>query len=254
MRVRDISFLIFTCIIISVILIGVVWAAVPSGPVITYVRNETSVASGNPTLENNISITGGVIATLILNARQADSHWKAYVGNVTGSYVLEDASNYSIYEWNISTIAGEVYATRTSSMINWSGVRCANSTHVSDEMTEMHHNLTNTPGDAINDTFDDDANDHWGFYSGPTQIIQDTCNYSIQTWINDSTQSSTEWFEEVLLYDGSANLVYATKIENNVDGYKNDAANSTYDFQMLIAENGSPATTHTDYYFYVELS
>ena len=252
MRKRDILCLI--CVIVSIILITRVWAAIPSGPTITYAGNETSSASGNPTLENNNSITGGVIATLILNARQADSHWKAYVGNVTGTYVLEDASNYSIYEWNITSIAGEVYATRTSSTINWSGTRCANVTHVNQEMTEMHHNTTNTPGDSINETFDDNANDHWGFYSGSTQITQNTCNYSIQTWVNDTAQSSTEWFEEVLLYDGSLNLIYVTKIENNIDGYKNDAANTTYDFQMLIAENGSPATSHTDYYFYVELS
>ena len=173
---------------------------------------------------------------------------------MTGTYVLEDASNYSIYEWNVTTIAGEVYATRTSSTIDWANVECANITHVNDEMTEMHHNRTNTPGDALNDTFDDDANDHWGFYAGSTQITADTCNYSINTYVNDSAQTATDLFDQVLLYDGSSNLIYVSKIEDDMDGYKNDALNTTYDFQMLVAENGSPATQQTDYYFYVELS
>ena len=251
MRKRDILFLI--CTILIVLLIGKVWAAIPSGPVITYRGNETSSTSGNPALENNASIKGGVIATLILNVRQQDSHWKAYVGNVTGTYVLEDASNYSIYEWTISTIAGEVYATRTSTIINWGNVVCANSSHVASEMTVMRHNSTSTPGDALNETFDDNANDHWGFYAGSKQIVANSCNYSINPWVNDTNQTSSDLFEEVLLYDGSNNLVYVAKIENDLRGYKNDS--TTYDFQMLVAENASEGGPYqTNYYFYVELS
>ncbi len=241
-------------VLVTLTLIKSVFAAVPTGPSLEWVSNETSAASGVPTVEDNNDSKGGRIITLRLTARQANPHYKAYVGNVTGAYVLEDASNYSIYEWSVSIVGGEVYATRTSSTISWDNVVCANSTHIADEMADMHHNTTNTPDDPMNNTFDDDGNDHWDFWAGSSHIITDTCNYSINTWINDSAQSSTEWFDEVLLYDGSANLIYVTKIENNIDGYKNDAANTTYDFQMLIAENGSPATLQTDYYFYVELS
>ena len=253
MKKKNVLFSIF--VIISLFLIGKVWAAVPVGPTITYKGNETSVSSGNPTLEGNTSIKGGVIATLVLDARQQDSSWKAYVGNVTGSLVLEDASNFSIYEWTFSTISGEVYATRTSTAISWGGVECANSSHVDDEMDEMHHNKTNNPNDAINETFDDDKNDHWGFDAGSTTISANSCNYSINPWVNDSAQSA-DIFEEVLLYDGSANLIYVAKIEDDLYGYQTGSGeNITYDFQMLVAENGSSGGPYqTDYYFYVELS
>jgi hypothetical protein len=226
-----------------------IWA-VPSGPVITYKGNSTSPLSGRATLENNATITGGVIGIINLDVRQANPHWKAYVGNVTGTYVLEDADNYSIYEWNISTITGEIYATRSSS-VTWSEVWCANATHVKQEMSEMHHNRTNTPGDMINETFDDDKNDHWGFYIGSRQIAADSCNFSINPWINDSQQSGTDFFEEVVLYDNSTNLIYTSRIEDNQYGYRNDSL--TYDFNMLIPENASPGASRTDYYFFVEL-
>ena len=227
--------------------------AVPSGPSIEYKDNQTSSSFNIPTIEDNADSEGGTIITLVLTARQPNSHYKAYVGNVTGAYVLEDASDYSIYEWSTSIVGGEVYATRNGNSITWSNVVCANISHIQDEMAEMHHNSTNTPSDPLNDTFDDDANDHWSFEAGSAPIAGDSCNYSINTYVNDTAQTATDWFDEVLLYDGSGDIIYATKIENNKHGY-HTGENTTYDFQMLVAENGSSAVTQTDYYFYVELS
>ena len=239
----------------TVFLIKIVFASIPSGPSLEYAGNETSVTSGVPTAEDNTSNKGGYIITLRLTARQPDSNYKAYVGNVTGSYVLEDASNYSIYEWSIATIGGEVYATRRSTSVSWGSVECANESHINDEMDDMHHNSSNTADDPMNETFDDDKNDHWGFWAGSTQITTDSCNYSINTYVNDTAQSATDWFDEVLLYDGSGDIIYVTKIEDNLPSYKTGVGeNVTYDFQMLVAENGSPSTSQTDYYFYVELS
>lgn len=249
MRKRN-NLTVITWVIVCISIMGFVWAATPVGPTIQYKGDETSVTSGTATLEDNSSAQGGDIITLILTARQQSSSWKAYIGNVTGSLVLEDSANYSIYEWTISTITGEVYATRTSSSITWADVECANITHVESEMSNMHHNFTNTRDDALNDTFDDDNNDHWGFTSGTTTITPNSCNYSINPYINDTTQT-VDQFEEVLLYDGSANLVYVAKIEDDKFGYH---TNQTFDFQMLVAENGSPSVSQTDYYFYVELS
>lgn len=227
----------------------------PVGPSITQKGNTTSSGSGVSTIENDASSIGGNIIYLDLTVRQQNPHYKAYVGNVTGNYVLEDSANFSIYEWTLSSITGEVYATRTSSSITWGNVQCANLTHVLDEMSEMHHNLTNTRDDGINDTFDDDNSSHWGFWAGAKQINANDCNFSINTYVNDSAQSVADpsnIFEEVLLYDGSSNLLYVGKIEENLGGYRN--ATDTFDFQMIVAENGSPADSQTDYYFFVELS
>lgn len=243
-------------LLITIIVIGVLAAAalgaVPAGPTIQYAGNSTSGAKAG-TVENNASSQGGWIITLVLDGRSQTNHWKAYVGNVTGTYILEDAANYSIYEWAITgSITGEVYATRTAGSVTWADVVCANISHVNQEMIEMNHSSTNTPGDGINDTFDDDPEDHWGFNAGPTTIAANLCNYTINPWINDSAQTA-DLFEEVLLYDGSSNLIYVSKIERDVVGYRNDS--TTYDFQMIVAENAtSGIATQTDYYFYVELS
>jgi hypothetical protein len=229
------------------------FAATPSGPAIQYVGNETSVTHGVPTRDTYGDSQGGYIVTMLLTARQQNEHYKAYVGNITGNYVLEDANNFSIYEWSISTIAGEVFATRTSGTVTWSNVKCANVSNVEQEMLEMHNNSTNTPDDDINKTFDDDANDHWGFWAGSSVINANSCNYSINPYVNDTAQTSSDLFEEVLLYDGSSNLIYVTRIENDQRGYRNDSV-TTYDFQLIVAENGSHSASQTDYYFYVQLS
>lgn len=245
------SSIIFVVLAGFFILASIVFGAVPAGPTLVYKGNSTS-SRIQPTQESNASISGGIIATIALTGTQQDIHWKAYVGNMSGSYVLEDAANYSIYEWTMNDFSGEVYATRTSTTIAWNTVACAVASNVTNEMIQLQHNSTNTPGDSLNDTFDDDPNDHWGFYAGPTQILNDTCAFSINPWVNDTAQSSTDYFEEILLQDSNANIMYVSKIEKDVIGYRND--NTTYDFQMLVAENGSEGAARINYYFYVELS
>jgi hypothetical protein len=54
--------------------------------------------------------------------------------------------------------------------------------------------------------------------------------------------------------DSSYRIVYATEIEQDTSGYRNDTliANTTYDFQALLPDNVGSATE--TYYFYVEIS
>jgi hypothetical protein len=236
-------------LVIAVMIMASLVISAPAGPTITYVKDDTSTTS-NPTIESNSTITGGDIATLTLSSREQNDNWKAYVGNVSGTFVLEDSANYSIYEWSMTLPSGEVYATRTSTAVTWSSVICANVTHVAQEETNMGHTTTNAPTDSINQTFDDNTLDHWGFYAGPKQITTNSCVYSINPWINDSAQPTADLFEEVLLYDGT-NVLYTSRIQNNLVGYRNDS--TQYDFQMLVAENATAGAPRTNYYFYVEL-
>jgi hypothetical protein len=238
------------CLLVMVIItMALIVTGAPAGPTIT-VAGESTSPSSNPTLESNSSITGGDIATLILTSREQNDNWKAYVGNVSGTFVLEDSANYSIYEWSMTIPSGEVYATRSSTAVTWSNVICANVTHVSQEEDNMGHTVGNAPTDSINTTFKTETLDHWGFYAGPKQITANSCAYSINPWINDSAQSTTDLFEEVLLYDGTS-LVYTSRVQNNLIGYRNDS--TQYDFQMLVAENATAGSPRTNYYFYVEL-
>jgi len=99
--------------------------AAPSGPTITLVDNETwTEPSGY-----EINTTGGTISTLVINATNQNLRWKAYVGNVTGEYVLEDASGDRVFDWTVGTVSGEVYATRHSGVVTWAGITCAQTSH-----------------------------------------------------------------------------------------------------------------------------
>lgn len=217
--------------------------AAPSGPTVTFIKNETA----SPTPAALINTSGGTISTIVLNATTQNVRWKAYVGNVSGTLVLDDGSDNSIFDWTVTYLTGEVYATRYSGSINWTGINCSNTTHIELENKALNH--TNRD-DNITTTFGETT--HQGFFAGTSEILQNSC-FSLHTYVNDSSQSSV--FEEVVLYDGTTstngNVVYATPLENDEYGFDNN----TYDFQMIVPENGLPGfTSSTGYYFYVELT
>ena len=217
--------------------------AVPSGPTITFISNQTKQAKAS----RIINTTGGSITTMVLNATTQNPRWKAYVGNVTGRLTLDDANDNTIFDWTLTNVVGEIYATRASASINWSGANCSNSTQIS--LEDANLNQTNKD-DNLTKTFN--AQTHKGFFIGTREILQNTC-FSVHTYVNSTSQQSK--FEEIVLYDGTnvsnGNIVYATPLEQDAYGFDN----SSYDFQMIVPEVGlSSWTGSTAYYFYVELT
>jgi hypothetical protein len=216
--------------------------AAPSGPTITFIANETK----NPSNAALINTSGGTITTVVLNATTQNPRWKAYVGNVTGSLTLDDADDNSLFDWTLTSVLGEVYATRFSGSINWTGTNCSNQTHIDLEQKAL--NQTNRD-DNITTTFSDSTHD--GFFVGTSEILADTC-FAVHTYVNSTNQSDR--FQEVILYDGTnetnGNIIYATPLEQDAYGFDNN----TYDFQMIVPEIALPSWTgSTGYYFYVEL-
>jgi hypothetical protein len=207
-------------------------------------------------IQNNVTVTapaqaaasvttaGGTFTTLLLNATTQTMRWKAYVGNITGKFSLHDANNATIYDWNIASIAGEVYASRNNSS-TWSSVRCVSNSTVTNEQTQL--NMSNANVDSINITFNQTI--HRTFYVGTTLIGHSSCR-AIATYVNNQRQAASESsaFQEVLL-DDTQSMVYATLLENRQAGYNN----ALYDFQMIVAESDISATP-SPYYFWVELS
>jgi len=214
--------------------------ALPAGPVI--ITNSTTNAS--PRQATQITTAGGSFTTLVLNATTQTPRWKAYVGNVTGKLALADANNKSIFDWRLSSVTGEVYATRNTT-IDWYSVSCADQTLIANEDAGL--NMSSANPDTINKTFVNRV--HKRFYVGAVLIQNSTCQ-AIATYINGSAQAATEnaTFQEVLLKDSSSRLVYSTLISQNTTGFDN----SKYDFQMIVAENEFQETPST-YYMYVEL-
>ncbi len=225
-----------------------VYASVPTGPTVTIVSNTTKGSASSGTLVNgtggNTNQSGGYIYTINLAGESQNNNWKAFVGNVTGTLVLDDASGYSIYRWTTTTSpAGQVYATRQSSTITWANINCSTTTNISNEETNLNQNSSD---DNITTTFDGTDNDQ--FTVGTVTITANTCP-TTHTYVNDTAQSTE--YEEILLHDGT-NTVYTTIIENNGWGYH---TNTIYDFQMLVPENASDSWEgSTPYYFYVELT
>jgi hypothetical protein len=216
----------------------------PIGPdSIVNTANETKPAPSAIMLNTS----GGYISTINITATTQNSRWKAYVGNVTGKLTLDDATGATIYDWTLSSVTGEIYATRNSSTIIWSNIKCANTTILENENQLMNH--TNLD-DNITKTFSDTT--HSSFYVGSVQIQTNSCP-TLNTYVNNATQDTD--FEEMALWDGvdesGGALVYATILEEDVTGFDS----KTYDFQMLVPENGAPTWTQsTAYYFYIELT
>ena len=226
--------------------------SLPYNVSIQYITNE-SKTTGQGTLFNT---SGGSVTTLTLNGTTQDVRWKAFVGNITGQLSLDDATGSTIFNWDITTVTGEVYATRAAASINWTYINCSYTNATEQENWLMNH--TNAD-DNISATFRQQS--HSSFFVGTIVISTNSCP-SLRTYINDTIQNVD--FEEVVLYDGGPNwffnrsnstgfknIVYATIIEQNVKGFDSE----TYDFQMIVPENGAESwQSATGYYFYAELS
>ena len=229
--------LLLVCMLSALSVIGT-----PAGVTYTSYSNATGTPAA-ATIRNESS-GGGYIYTVDLNATQIDTRWKAYIGNVTGKLTLEDSNGYVIYDWTVSAATeGEVYATRSSSTVNWTNISCAQNGQVNTEGTTLSQTSTD---DNLTVTFVNDT--HSAFIVGVTVFATDACGYTTNTYIGNVSQRNS--FDEVLLFDGSR-MVYTTVINDSTTGYNAD----TYDFQMLLPENGADGwDSSTAYYFYVELS
>ena len=218
-------------------------SAVPTGASVQFVSQTTANAS----TPGNRTDAGGTINTILLSATQQDSNWKGYVGNISGKLTLDDATGKTIYDWTLTgvTLSGKVFATRNAS-VSFTGVSCVTTPTVAAE--DAFDNLTTTASDSINSTFSRTV--HKQFFVGNQSITNSTCR-AIATYVNDTNQSVSEssLFQEVLLQDPGANLIYTTIIEPHRVGYNSQ----DYDFQMIVGESSVKAIP-TTFYFFAEIS
>jgi hypothetical protein len=212
--------------------------AEPSGAQIA--DNMSSSALSSTPHDRNDS--GGTITTMILSATQQDNAWKGYHGNVTGLLTLDDASAQTIYNWQLASVKGEVYASR-SNAVNWAVINCSNQSIIDNEQTAL--SFTSADSDAINRTFN--STNHLSFIVSARNMSN--CR-STSTYVNDSVQpqTPTALYQEMLLTDGT-NLVYGTLMsETSQPGYNSQAQH----FQLIVPQS-KITQTPTTYYFYVEL-
>lgn len=215
-------------------------SAQPAGVTNITIEDSSSYnASAAPTAINAIA---GNVTQLSLNATGVTTSWQGYYGNISGQLVLADSSGNNFYDWNLSSPAGEVYASRDNS-ITWSTVNCSNSSQITAEETYLGQSATDP--DSVTNTFA--STSHPDFYLGSVNVsgCQSTQAY-------DSTGGPGTGFWQVLLSDsGDDATIYTTLIDEVIQTGFN---NLDWHFQLLVGENGKNGdTSTTPYYFYVEL-
>jgi hypothetical protein len=215
---------------------------------IDLIRNVTK----NATTAEFVNISGGRIAVLNVNATIQNPRWKAFVGNVTGKFTLDDPEGSTVFDWTISSITGRIYATSNYSALSWSTTNCSNITHLENENYRFNHtraddNITKTFNATYNDTSGKTVSGgHQPFHVAGRYMPANTCP-TLNTYESSNPQDTD--FEEVALYDGN-NMIYAVILEDDETGYNDNS----YDFQMIVPESGLPAADIvTAYYIYVEI-
>jgi hypothetical protein len=234
---RSMGYRILTIVLIALALISYVYPIEPSSPVSF---ENKSTESPDPTLGAMLNTTGGTISTVNFNATTQNPRWKGFVGNVTGKYALMDSDNMSIYDWTLTTVKGEIYSTRNSTLVDWSNVDCASEAEIIAEQTNL--GFVEGDEDSINRTFN--YTSHTDFYAGDNYVSVNSCS-STYLYIGGEAQESK--FNELLLFDD--NLVYAALLEDSETGFNNQL----YDFQMIVADNTNQGAQSEIYYFYIEL-
>jgi len=215
--------------------------ALPSGPSSATVIGSTTYGGAGAA---NLSAIAGNVTEVNFAGVSTSQTWQGYFGNVTGTIVLSNAQNQSLYNWALASPSGQVYATRTASVPAWTSIRCANASEIVAEDTVLGVNES-TAQDSVNKTFLNTTAFNQ-FYVGGA-IINTTQNCAAVN-LNNGTGPSTN-FQEVLLSD-NANRVYTSLLTKDSNGFDN----RTHDFEMLVGENGHLGdTTATPYYFYLEL-
>lgn len=226
-------------VVLGLLLMAYGVAAQPSGATLT-----PGVSGRAPEASpGSLAVQAGNVTELNISGTSVTQSWAGFYGNVSGNIVLEDANGNKFYDWTAASPQGEVYAARVNS-INWANVRCANSTEIANENSNLN---MGSSADNITNTFS--STNHPEFYVGSVDIAANTCK-STNPYVNGAAQTSD--FYNVLLSDGSGNIIYTSILDPNKVGFDG----RTHDFELLVGEDGhgAAAGTTTTYYFWVELS
>jgi hypothetical protein len=253
-------------VILFVSAVSVANAVVPVG-VDTLTRGNDETMNYAAYLAKSTTAYAGNITEINFTAITQTKHWQGYYGTITGTIVLDDAQNYTLYDWPNIEPKGEIYVTVNATTPSWATMTCfdyeagigsgnSNLSH-----WEAFYNMTWNDVDGIDETFN--LTSHITFDIGDVvTIAEDTCP---STYMHQNDLFQEDKWSEVLLMDGAGRLVYTGIIENDDEANNTDpqgfktSGTFTPDFQLIVAEDGTGRdagvinTATTTYYFYVDL-
>lgn len=249
---------------ICVLMVSYVYATAtdPTGPgSITRDADERFDISNWPSWQ--VDAEAGNVTQLTISSLSQTQTWQGYYGDVTGTVTLDDAENWTMYDWTLAEPQGEIYASNSSS-VTWSNIKCVDysadaAIEINLTTLETMFGLAADDVDGVDETFNstgklsDGSTDHPIVYVGTNTIAAGSCPAADTYEVDGSTGTN---FIEILLTD-TVSIIFTTIIENNIVGNDTDLYgfdNQTHDFQMLVGDDGHDGDdTVTPYYFFVEL-
>jgi len=227
----------------------------PTAPATATPLRSSTFNPGNYQLQPISALAGNITELSIYSISQTKA-WQGYWGNVSGTITLDDAFNFTFYNWSAADPRGEVYATLNTT-IDWANIECydfSNGAGATWATIESYYGIGYGDSDGINETYT--LSTHTMFEVGAQSFSTCPATYAFQS---DAAQSAN--FLNVLLYDPAlpnTGWVYTALIENKTFGAQNDLPcynGDICDFQILVNEDGhGNNTASTTYYFWVELS
>ena len=203
---------------------------------LTVIQNGRLVYSIDPT---SADAYGGNTTQISLVTGGITNSWQGYYGSVNGLISLRDNTGAALYDWRLLQQSGKIYASRAEDA-DFENINCSNASDIANEEAYLGHKITDI--DSVSNTFN--RQNHPTFSSGTVTIEANKCR-STNIYVNGTAQNST--FYEVLISDQYSNLIYAALLTNQT-GFNNE----TYNFQMLVGDNGNDDVA-TPYYFFLEL-
>lgn len=251
MRMKTKTLNSIAALIAILVLLSFAVLAVPQGPTGIKEGTDERRAVSDSTEGTLKQAQAGNMTALILNSTRITSRWQGYYGNVTGEITLDDASNNSLYSWELITPQGEIYAVNHSTTPTWTEVACFNFTDDSQNvtLTELEDSLGITDQydkEGVNETFNITYTD--SFNVGSTAVSGTDCKIA-GLFVNSAYDSLS--FNETILHQNRSGemVIYVSFVENSAAGF----SGAPLDFQMIVGEDGDEDTAK-NYYFYIELS
>ncbi len=223
---------------------------IPEGPTDLNVINSSR---RTPEQSKTLDAIAGNVSQIDIFVTTQTRTWQGYYGNVTGRFVLGDSQGNTIYDWDTVDPSGQIFASTSELSFQGDNIGCYNFSkyeynYLNITALEASFGIRPDSPDGINETFND-TTAYEPFYVG-TRYIDDIC--PVAYLYNSTNESSESTYQELLLYDNTANDVIFTSIirPGGILGFDS----RVWDFQMILADDGHGGDTDTTtYYFYIAL-
>lgn len=230
----------------------------PTGPIVPIDSERWPVWASQP-----IDAIAGNVTEFNTDTSTITRTWQGYFGNVTGTIVLGDANNNTLYDWAVSNPQGEIFAVRSATVPSWTTTRCSTAAEIEAEDLALGVDAV-IDEDAVNRTFavlgTAEAQTNFGgalghptFWVASSEIDADDCavTYLYNAGVPDAN------FRQVLLSDDdTVPIIYTAFLAHTFNPLAESTGfdGQTHDFQMIVGENGHGTDTAVSvYYFYLEL-